>query len=91
MSETGTAESYTLSRPAALPSEVKAGHEVTVWNRSPQRMAPLVALGAKEAENMAAAVQAIAWNFTPVHCVRLLRKSTPARSHPKTSRGASPI
>ena len=43
---------------ALAKAQVKAGHEVTVWNRSPQRMAPLVALGAKEAENMAAAVQA---------------------------------
>ena len=45
---------------ALAKAQVKAGHEVTVWNRSPQRMAPLVALGAKEAENMAAAVQAMA-------------------------------
>ena len=30
---------------------VKAGHEVTVWNRSPQKMEPLVDLGADGAES----------------------------------------
>ena len=43
---------------ALAKAQVKAGHEVTVWNRSPQRMAPLVALGADGAESVAAAVQA---------------------------------
>ena len=43
---------------ALAKAQLKAGHEVTVWNRSPQRMAPLVALGALGAETVAAAVQA---------------------------------
>lgn len=37
---------------------VKAGFDVTVWNRSPEKCAPLVALGAKQAES-AEAVTAI--------------------------------
>jgi len=32
---------------------IKAGHEVTVYNRSPEKAAPLVALGAKSAEHLA--------------------------------------
>ncbi len=43
---------------ALAKAQVKAGHEVTVWNRSPQRMTPLVELGAKGAQSVAAAVQA---------------------------------
>jgi len=35
-----------------------AGHDVTVWNRTPQRMAPLVAMGAKGADSLVAAVAA---------------------------------
>lgn len=35
---------------------VRAGHTVTVWNRSPERAAPLVALGARQADNPRAAV-----------------------------------
>jgi 3-hydroxyisobutyrate dehydrogenase-like beta-hydroxyacid dehydrogenase len=34
---------------------IKAGHEVTVFNRSPEKAAPLVALGARLAENPAGA------------------------------------
>lgn len=34
---------------------VKAGHTVTVYNRTEERTAPLVALGAKAAENLAEA------------------------------------
>ena len=30
---------------ALARAQVKAGHDVTVWNRSPQRMTPLVELG----------------------------------------------
>jgi len=37
---------------------VGAGHDVTVWNRSPQKIAPLVAMGAKGAESLLAAVTA---------------------------------
>ena len=37
---------------------VKAGHEVTVWNRSPQKMEPLVDLGADGAESVLETVQA---------------------------------
>ena len=37
---------------------VKAGHSVTVWNRTPQKMEPLVELGAKGAESVVDAVQA---------------------------------
>ena len=37
---------------------VKAGHEVTVWNRSPQKMEPLVDLGADGAESVLDAVRA---------------------------------
>jgi 3-hydroxyisobutyrate dehydrogenase-like beta-hydroxyacid dehydrogenase len=36
---------------------VKAGHEVTVFNRSPQKGRPLVALGAREAPTIAEACQ----------------------------------
>lgn len=43
---------------ALAKAQVRAGHKVTVWNRSPQRMAPLVELGAKGAESVAAAVKA---------------------------------
>ena len=43
---------------ALAKAQVKAGHDVTVWNRSPQRMTPLVVLGAKGAESVAAAVKA---------------------------------
>lgn len=43
---------------ALAKAQVKAGHDVTVWNRSPQRMAPLVELGAKGAESVAAVVKA---------------------------------
>jgi 3-hydroxyisobutyrate dehydrogenase-like beta-hydroxyacid dehydrogenase len=35
---------------------LKAGHNVTVWNRTPERCAPLVAQGAKQAATPAAAV-----------------------------------
>ena len=35
---------------------IKAGHEVTVWNRSAERCAPLVAQGARQAATPAAAV-----------------------------------
>lgn len=35
---------------------LKAGHEVTVWNRTPERAAPLVAQGAKQAGTPAEAV-----------------------------------
>ena len=37
---------------------VKAGHGVTVWNRSPQRIEPLVALGATGAASVSEAVRA---------------------------------
>lgn len=37
---------------------VGAGHAVTVWNRSPARMQPLLALGAQGADDLAAAVRA---------------------------------
>ncbi len=36
---------------------VTAGHSVTVWNRTPQKMEPLVELGAKGAESVVDAVQ----------------------------------
>jgi 3-hydroxyisobutyrate dehydrogenase-like beta-hydroxyacid dehydrogenase len=37
---------------------LKAGHEVTVWNRSPEKMAPIVALGAKGATDLGDALRA---------------------------------
>ena len=37
---------------------VKAGHSVTVWNRSRAKIAPLEALGAKGAESVSEAVKA---------------------------------
>ncbi len=37
---------------------LKAGHELTVWNRTAQKMAPLVELGADGAESVLEAVQA---------------------------------
>jgi 3-hydroxyisobutyrate dehydrogenase-like beta-hydroxyacid dehydrogenase len=37
---------------------LKSGHGLTVWNRSPQKMEPLAALGAETAERVADAVQA---------------------------------
>jgi len=37
---------------------VRAGFEVTVWNRNPERCAPLVALGARQGENPAAVTAA---------------------------------
>lgn len=37
---------------------LKAGHDVTVWNRTPQKMEPLAALGAEGAQSVAVAVQA---------------------------------
>ncbi len=43
---------------ALARAQLKAGHEVTVWNRSPRKTAPLVALGAKGAAGVADAVQA---------------------------------
>ncbi len=43
---------------ALAKAQVKAGHEVTVWNRSPQRMTPLIELGAEGVQSVAAAVQA---------------------------------
>jgi 3-hydroxyisobutyrate dehydrogenase-like beta-hydroxyacid dehydrogenase len=35
-----------------------AGHDVTMWNRTPQRMAPLVAMGAAGADSLLAAIAA---------------------------------
>lgn len=43
---------------ALAKAQVRAGHDVTVWNRSPQRMTPLVELGAKAAESVCEAVKA---------------------------------
>ena len=43
---------------ALAKAQLKAGHEVTVWNRSPQKMTPLMDLGAKGAQSVAAAVEA---------------------------------
>src|SRR2546426_667498 len=40
---------------------VKAGHRVTVWNRSPQACDPLVALGAKAAASPRAAASGAAF------------------------------
>jgi len=37
---------------------LEAGHDVTVWNRTPQKMEPLAALGAEGAQSVAVAVQA---------------------------------
>jgi len=37
---------------------VKAGYEVTVWNRSPEKMEPVIALGAIGAADISAALQA---------------------------------
>lgn len=39
-------------------AQLRAGHAVTVWNRSPEKVAPLVALGAEGAAGVAEAVQA---------------------------------
>ena len=36
---------------------IAAGHDVTVWNRSPEKANPLVALGAKQAATPAEAAQ----------------------------------
>jgi 3-hydroxyisobutyrate dehydrogenase-like beta-hydroxyacid dehydrogenase len=38
-------------------AQLKAGHDITVWNRSHQRMKPLVELGAKRAESVCEAVR----------------------------------
>ena len=43
---------------ALAQAQLKAGHSVTVWNRTPQKMEPLAALGAMIAENVVDAVQA---------------------------------
>ena len=43
---------------ALARAQLKAGHGTTVWNRSPQRMAPLVELGARAAAGVADAVRA---------------------------------
>ncbi len=43
---------------ALARSLVNGGHDVTVWNRSPARMQPLVDLGAAPAATVAAAVEA---------------------------------
>jgi 3-hydroxyisobutyrate dehydrogenase-like beta-hydroxyacid dehydrogenase len=43
---------------ALAKAHVKAGREVTVWNRTPQKMTPLMDLGAKGAQSVAAAVEA---------------------------------
>lgn len=43
---------------ALARAQLKAGRSVTVWNRSPKKMAPLVGLGAKGAAGVADAVQA---------------------------------
>jgi 3-hydroxyisobutyrate dehydrogenase-like beta-hydroxyacid dehydrogenase len=37
---------------------LEEGHDVTVWNRTPSKMEPLAALGAKKAERVAVAVRA---------------------------------
>ncbi len=37
---------------------LKAGHEVTVWNRSPEKMEPVVALGAVGAPDLGEALRA---------------------------------
>ena len=42
---------------ALAKAQVDAGHEVTVWNRSPQRMTPLIELGARGAESVTVAVK----------------------------------
>ena len=43
---------------ALATAQIEAGRNVTIWNRSSQKMAPLVALGANGAENVAAAIKA---------------------------------
>ena len=43
---------------------VKSGHEVTVYNRSPEKAKPLVALGAKQAPQVAQACAGVAAVFT---------------------------
>lgn len=42
---------------ALAKAQLKAGHNVAVWNRSPQRMTPLVELGAKRAGSVCEAVR----------------------------------
>ncbi|HEV2889665.1 MAG TPA: NAD(P)-dependent oxidoreductase [Frankiaceae bacterium] len=43
---------------AAMAAHVaRAGHDLTVWNRTPGRAAPLVGLGAREARSIAEAVE----------------------------------
>ncbi|MDB5986929.1 MAG: oxidoreductase [Nevskia sp.] len=48
-----------MGRPMAL-NLIKAGHALTVWNRSPQRAEPLLALGAKLAATPAAVCDGLA-------------------------------
>ncbi len=43
---------------ALAQAQLKAGHNVTVWNRTPEKMEPLVALGAKRATFALDAVRA---------------------------------
>lgn len=43
---------------ALVPPFISAGHEVTVWNRSPAKAQPLVALGASAAASFEAAISA---------------------------------
>ncbi len=43
---------------ALARAQLQAGHSVTVWNRSPQKVEPLVVLGAKGAAGVADAVRA---------------------------------
>ena len=43
---------------ALTEAQLRAGHKVTVWNRSPEKMLPLIELGARGAESVSVAVQA---------------------------------
>ena len=52
---------------------LKAGHEVTVYNRTPRKAEPLAAQGAKIADKVSEACQGDA----PSPCLRMTRLSPP--------------
>ena len=52
-----------MGRPMAA-NLVKAGHEVTVWNRTPGKAPEVTAMGAREADSVADATQGAALVIT---------------------------
>ncbi len=53
---------------ALAKAELQAGHSVTVWNRSSEKIKPLVDIGASEGESFSDAIQASSCILVCVDC-----------------------